>query len=152
MSHAITQLRIQFVQSFTAFLSRRCFRLLAEGCWAAVCPCWGASDEFKSEDVEGGEAERAEALFPGRVQHEERLPGQGHLRPVRMWISWSNNAAICHDVMMLCEKGWWCIPNGGYKEKLILCTLEFLESGNSTPWSFLDFTKYKARQNISIPN
>lgn len=49
-------------------------------------PRRGASDVFKSEDVEGGEAERPQALFPGRVQHEERLSGQGHLRSVRMKI------------------------------------------------------------------
>lgn len=41
---------------------------------------------FESEDAEGGEAERAQALFPGGVQHEERLPRQGHLRPVRTRI------------------------------------------------------------------
>ena len=63
--------------------SPRSFRLHAEGCWAAARPCWGASDVFNSEDTEGGEAKCAQALFPGRVQHEERLPGQDHLCPVR---------------------------------------------------------------------
>lgn len=32
-------------------------------------------------------------MFPGRVQHEEKLHGQGHLRPVRATVSSVNNAS-----------------------------------------------------------
>lgn len=86
----------------TAFHSDLCLRLLAAGCRAAVRPCRGASDVFESEDVEGGEAERAQALSPDRVQHEERLPGQGHLRgvrtriwPIAVWRSYVERVCFC---------------------------------------------------------
>lgn len=46
---------------------------------------------FKCAHVEGGQAERTQTLFPGRVQHQERLPGQGHLCPVRTTICLSGN-------------------------------------------------------------
>lgn len=45
---------------------------------------------FESEDVKGRETRRAEAVLSGRVQHEERLSGQGHLCTVRRRTSWLN--------------------------------------------------------------
>lgn len=41
---------------------------------------------FKSKDSEGGEAKRAQAVLAGRLQCEERLSSQSHLRPVRISI------------------------------------------------------------------
>lgn len=47
---------------------------------------------FKSENFASRQAERCEAMFPGRVHHEEELHGQGHLCPVRATHSSVNNA------------------------------------------------------------
>lgn len=62
-------------------------RIPAKGCWAVGCPRWRASDVFMCSDIEGGQAECTQALFPGRVQYQERLSSQGHLCPVRIPVS-----------------------------------------------------------------
>lgn len=65
-------------------------------------PCRGASDVFKSADAEGRQAECSQALFSGRVQHKERLPGQGHLRPVSV-TDWQFVTACECRLRLKCE-------------------------------------------------
>lgn len=45
---------------------------------------------FTCSDIEGGQAECSQALLAGRVQYQERLSSQGHLRPVRKAVSLSS--------------------------------------------------------------
>lgn len=54
----------------------------------------------EGEDAAGRQAQRCKAVFPGGEQHQEKLPGQGHLRPVRATRS---PAASIQSLMFVCS-------------------------------------------------
>lgn len=93
------------------------WRLLPGGCWTAVRLCRGAGDMFKSESFASRQAERCEAVFPDRVQHEEELHGQAHLCPVRATISSVNNADCVQSTLShgFCPHWSWASTLSPYR-------------------------------------